>query len=90
MRVFALKQGRNHSEYLKELKGQAEDILAVYIQALIVAESKYHLIQTILSNSESYQSWRQLRLRNYKRICLPTSRRRLKNFPSISYRLRRY
>lgn len=40
MRVFALKQGRNHSDYVKELKGQAEDILAVYIQALIVAESK--------------------------------------------------
>lgn len=68
MRVFALKQGRNHSEYVKELKSQAEDILTVYIQALIVAESKNHLMQATRSNSKSYRSCRQLLLKNCKKI----------------------
>lgn len=68
MRVFALKQDRNHCEHVKELKGQAEDILAVYIQALIVAESKNYLMQAILSSSRSYQSYRHLRLKNCKQI----------------------
>lgn len=79
-----MKQGRSHNEYLKELKGQAEDILAVYIQALIVAESINHLIQTTPRNSRSYPSSKQLQLKNYKVIFLPTSRRRPKNFPSIN------
>jgi hypothetical protein len=82
MQVYCIReQHRTPSEYLKELKLKSEEILALFLRALLEAESTSFSTQATQNTWGKNQSKKLRTGRNCRVKSSPTSQSRRRSFP---------